>query len=415
MHKPVLTIFYQFNPWKTSIGGIQTLIKYFIKYAPDTFEVRLVGTEVAPTASIGQWQERTLEGRSLQFFPLLWVDDDNTRRRIPTTLKYAWALRKHNFSSDFMHFHRIEPTLATSGWSGEKALFIHNDIEQQMAGKDEKNTILWQRLPQLYFSLERFLIKQFSQIYSCNSNSSQFYKRQYPTISNRIAFFQNAVDTEIFYPLSPDQKSEQKHALCDQLNLPPETHFFLFAGRLHPQKDPVLLLQAMDALRQINPSHYQTAHLLILGEGELKTTLISEIERLNLSGHVSLLGSYPSKKLATLYQVCRAFVLSSVYEGLPLTVLEALACGAPIITTRSGETTQFLTPETGAIVESRTPTAIATALTQILETPDQFSSEACVHIAQAFSAKSVIQNVYSEMLDRWHRRETAEKTASWQS
>jgi hypothetical protein len=42
--KPILTIFFQFNPWKTSLGGIQTIIRSFIKYAPDTFDIRLVGT-----------------------------------------------------------------------------------------------------------------------------------------------------------------------------------------------------------------------------------------------------------------------------------------------------------------------------------------------------------------------------------
>ncbi|NEO61240.1 MAG: glycosyltransferase family 1 protein, partial [Moorea sp. SIO4G2] len=42
MQKLILTIFYQFNPWHSSIGGIQTVIRSFIKYAPSEFEVRLV-------------------------------------------------------------------------------------------------------------------------------------------------------------------------------------------------------------------------------------------------------------------------------------------------------------------------------------------------------------------------------------
>ena len=57
MRKPVLTIFYQYNPWHSSIGGIQTLISSFIKYAPDEFEIRLVGVGDRLTKKIGVWQQ----------------------------------------------------------------------------------------------------------------------------------------------------------------------------------------------------------------------------------------------------------------------------------------------------------------------------------------------------------------------
>jgi hypothetical protein len=53
MEKPVLTIFYQYNPWHATIGGIQTVISLFIKYAPNEFEVRLVGTGNDPSQPIG--------------------------------------------------------------------------------------------------------------------------------------------------------------------------------------------------------------------------------------------------------------------------------------------------------------------------------------------------------------------------
>ena len=46
-HNPSLTIFYQFNPWNSTIGGIQTVIRSFIKYAPDDFDLQLVGTGAA--------------------------------------------------------------------------------------------------------------------------------------------------------------------------------------------------------------------------------------------------------------------------------------------------------------------------------------------------------------------------------
>jgi len=135
MQKPVLTIFYQFNPWDTTIGGIQTVISLFIKYAPNDFEVRLVGTGNDPTQPVGKWKEAEFAGKAIRFLPLFTLQNDNVRNRIPTTLKYTAALLGRCFASDFMHFHRLEPTLATLPWSGDKTLFIHNDIYKQMESK----------------------------------------------------------------------------------------------------------------------------------------------------------------------------------------------------------------------------------------------------------------------------------------
>jgi len=77
MRKPVLTIFYQFNPWSPTIGGIQTIIRTFIKYAPSEFEVRLVGTEDEPQLPIGNWRSGEIAGREIQFLALFRLKNDN--------------------------------------------------------------------------------------------------------------------------------------------------------------------------------------------------------------------------------------------------------------------------------------------------------------------------------------------------
>ena len=396
MRKPVLTIFYQFNPWNTTIGGIQTIIINFIKYAPPEFDVRLVGTGVDPKEPLGQWQETELAGRKLSFLPLILVENDDVRGLIPTTLRYTGALLKRNFASDFMHFHRIEPTLVTFKWKGDKTLVIHNDIEEQMSGSGgDKGSILWRYLPSVYFRLEKILVGQFAEILSCNSNSCQFYRDRYPEIADRITFYQNTVDPEIFYPLPSEQRATARQAFAKERNLPEDTRFLLFAGRLHPQKDPVLLIQTVAALK--DPS----VHLFMAGDGELLPAVQAEIERLGLSKQVTLLGTLGGEQLAEFYRICHSFVLSSVYEGLPLTVLEALACGAPVVTTDCGETPNLLTPESGVVAKERTGDAIATSLKQILDAPEAYPAEACIKVAQPSRADKVIARIYSQMLERW--------------
>ncbi len=397
MRKPVLTIFYQFNPWYSSIGGIQTVIRTFIKYAPDEFEVRLVGTG-EPKSPLGVWQDAELAGRAIQFMPLFALQDDNVRRLVPTTIKYTTALLGRCFSSDFLHFHRLEPSLAALNWSGDKTLFIHNDIEKQMSAATANNGILWQRFPAAYFAIESLLVKQFTQIFSCNTSSAKFYQQRYPSLAQRVAFLKNAVDDQMFYPLEQHEREEQRKALARQLKLPEHTRFILFAGRLHPQKNPVLLIRSVAALNDPD------IHLLMAGEGELADDVRAEIQRLGLSERVTMLGSVVQEKLVDLHRVSSVFVLTSVYEGLPITVLEALSCGTPVVTTNCGETPNLLSTESGIVCKDDTPEAIADALSQVLLHPDCYSSESCVRTVQPYSARTVVRDVYDQMLHRWQQR-----------
>jgi glycosyltransferase involved in cell wall biosynthesis len=114
-----------------------------------------------------------------------------------------------------------------------------------------------------------------------------------------------------------------------------------------------------------------------------------------------MLGSIDQASLANLHRLCSIFVLSSAYEGLPLVVLEALACGTPVVTTRCGETPNLLADDSGVVCEERTPTAIASAMRRVLFNPDDYPSEACVQTAKPYGARHVISDVYSEMLKRW--------------
>ncbi|KYC39311.1 glycoside hydrolase [Scytonema hofmannii PCC 7110] len=398
MRKPVLTIFYQFNPWNTTIGGIQTLIKTFIKYAPSEFEVRLVGTGDYRAKPVGVWQQAEFAGKEISFLPLFTLQNDNVRNLIPTTLKYTAALLGKRFESDFMHFHRIEPTLATFYWTGEKTLFIHNDIRTQMQASGDKKAILWRRFPVAYFALENILVRQFDQILSCNTDATKLYKQRYPNLQDRVKYIKNSFDSEIFYPLTGEQRQAERRELVSQLGLAEETRFVLFAGRLHPQKDPILLVRAIAALNDPN------VHLLIAGDGELAAEIRAELVRLGLSSQVTMLGAVTQKEIARLHRICNVFVLSSEYEGLPLVVLEALASGTPVVTTQCGETPKLLGAKSGVVCSERTPTCIAEAIRKVLIQPEDYPTDACVRAAQPYAARTVIRDVYSDMFSRWEQK-----------
>jgi glycosyltransferase involved in cell wall biosynthesis len=395
LKKPVLTIFYQFNPWHSTIGGIQTLIRNFIKYAPDEFEVRLVGTGVDD--AVLKWQKTEFAGRKIDFLPLLNLQNDNIRSLIPTTVKYTTALMKCNFASDFMHFHRLEPTFASKSWQGEKTLFVHNDIQTQILGQG-RNTIGWRRFPSAYFAMERYLLPQFQQVLSCNSDAVGFYQERYPELKERIDYVKNTYDDGVFSALSREERNANRCELAGKLKLPETTRFILFAGRLHPQKDPLLLVRSFAALNEPD------VHLLIVGEGELATDIKTEISGLGQTQRITMLGSLNMREVAKLHRLSSVCVLTSRYEGLPLVVLEALASGTPVVTANCGETPKFLTPQNGIVCSQSTPETIASALAEILRSPEKYPATACVETASSYAASKVVGDIFQQMFDRWELR-----------
>ena len=413
LNAPRLSIFFQLDPFNPTIGGIQTCIKYIIKYAPSTLRIQLVGiiqgretnSSLAAESAIGKWQTAQLYGREFDFLPLLKVVDDNVRQRVPTTLKYAWALRKYlrqqTIPSEIYQFHRIEPTIFTRslGNNSTKLLYIHNDIHQEIKGKKTQGGILWKRIPWAYFALERYLVGQFDRILSCNSQSAQLYQQQYPTIANRVSYLPNTYDDELFYPLNASEKNQARKRLAQTLNLSEDTRFILFAGRLHPQKRPDLLIQAMAALPKLPFS----PHLLIVGKGELEPVVCAEIKRLGIASQVTLLGSMPQSKLADLYRLSDLFVLTSAYEGLARGSLEALACGTPVVTTPAGETPNFLTADSGIVCNEQSiakmPDAIARAWHRVLQNPSAYPASACTRVAAPYSAKHVVSTLYGGLVE----------------
>lgn len=406
MNRPVLTIFYQFDPWNSSIGGIQTVIKYFLKYASEEFRVRVVGTG-QPGDKIGCWQIKEYAGKPVQFMPLIELANDNVRHLIPTTLKYTTALLGRNFASDFMHFYRLEYALASLRWSGEKTLSIQNDTRKQMDSDTCNDAILWQKFPQAYFALENLLMRQFDRVYSCHTDSVEFYQQQYPGIEDRFEHLKNTVDLELFYPLQPNAKEAKRQALARSLQLPLETRFALCVNRLHPQKDPLLLIRAFAELKQPD------VHLLIAGDGELREVVAAEIAKLGLNGRVTLLGLVSPQEVAELYRLSSVFIVSSAYEGVPIVALEALACGVPVVGTECGEIPLIVTPESGVVCRNRKPQTMADALIEVLDNPEAYPVEACVRAARPYSAKTVVSQVYQTMKATWEDRKLISNTPEY--
>jgi glycosyltransferase involved in cell wall biosynthesis len=149
----------------------------------------------------------------------------------------------------------------------------------------------------------------------------------------------------------------------------PDT-FILFLGTLEPRKNVDGLIRAYARWRQLDP----TAPPLIVagGKGWYYTKVFQLVEALELTGAVHFPGYVPQSELPQWFNAASLFVYPSHFEGFGLPVLEAMACGTPVITS----TVSSLPEVTGAdgaavLVDPTQPDMLAQAMAQLLSQPDR--------------------------------------------
>ena len=131
--------------------------------------------------------------------------------------------------------------------------------------------------------------------------------------------------------------------------------------RLSEQKGITYLLQAMPAL----VAEFPSIILLIAGSGPLEETLKSEAEQLGVNNNVHFLG--PRLDLNEIIRLFDVYVLPSLWEGLPMVLLEAMAAGLPIVATDvGGVATAVHDGQNGLLVTARNPDLLASSLIRLL-------------------------------------------------
>lgn len=151
-----------------------------------------------------------------------------------------------------------------------------------------------------------------SRIFSLNQTQKEEIAKLYGIPLDRITVIGGGFDTEIFNPID----REEFHQV-------PE---LIYAGKLSHAKGLLPLLDAYEEIIKDTPIKLSLAGT---GTGSEAAEIIARAESLG----VMLLGSVTQHKLADIFRASDLFVLPSYYEGLPLVLLEALACGLPAVTT----------------------------------------------------------------------------------
>ncbi|MBB3277271.1 MULTISPECIES: glycosyltransferase [unclassified Pseudoxanthomonas] len=179
-------------------------------------------------------------------------------------------------------------------------------------------------------------------------------ERDYGAHPDRIRAIPNGCDASIFHPAD---RAEARRAL----DLPADAEVVTYVGRLVPEKGLRELLAAAGALRASRPR----LQLVLVGEGPMH----GELAALAAAGElpVRFAGTRPPAEVARWMCASDLVTLPSYSEGHPNVLVEALACGRPVVATPVGGIPEVVDAASGVLVPARDPAALAEGLREALE------------------------------------------------
>jgi glycosyltransferase involved in cell wall biosynthesis len=212
--------------------------------------------------------------------------------------------------------------------------------------------------------------------------------------SSKIMTIYNGIDEGIF------KKRSEARDLRQKLRISPDTPAIGIIGRLDPIKNHRCLIRAMKRVVECFPGSV----LLIAGDGPFRDELNLYVKRLKLGRNVFFLGT--RSDVPDLLTIMDVFVLCSFSEGMPMTLLEAMATGKPIVATSIGGIPEVIEDgENGLLVESDDHESLAGAIVDLLGNHDKakrIGSAARLSYENNFTLDSMVnkyEQVYTSLYE----------------
>jgi glycosyltransferase involved in cell wall biosynthesis len=208
----------------------------------------------------------------------------------------------------------------------------------------------------------------------------------------KIRVIPNAVDRELFHP---GDRQQARRAV----GVEGHTQLVVCVAMLVEGKGQHLLVEAMARLRPTHPG----LRLALVGgrahEPHYPELLERRIKQLGLTGVIHLAGSQPPERVATWLQAANVFALPTYDEGCCNAVLEALACGVPVVTTPAGDNALLVDPPSrGLIVPVGDAVGLADALERALAT--NWDREAIAQFGAEYTWDAVAQHTAAFFRER---------------
>ena len=167
--------------------------------------------------------------------------------------------------------------------------------------------------------------------------------------SKKIVLVNNGIDLDVFQNFNKKRKKQ-----------------IIAVGSLKHEKGYKYLIEAFSEMlnTNINLIDYK---LIIIGEGLLRNDLEKQIISVNMQNNISLIGQKDRSEVIELYNESELFVLSSISEGFPKVILEAMACGCKIVATNVGSISKILDKTDFEIIEPKDTTQLKEAIFKTIQ------------------------------------------------
>jgi phosphatidylinositol alpha-1,6-mannosyltransferase len=216
-----------------------------------------------------------------------------------------------------------------------------------------------------YTFLVRRVLRHAEFIIANSFNTASILRNEWDLPDERVRVLHPGVDTLRFVPAATDNKLRAHLGWGDR-------PVILTVARLQKRKGHDHLIAALETVRKALP----TVLYAIVGDGEERTSLQTQVETAGLTGHVQFLGEVDDADLIRCYQQCDLFVLPNRQvgkdiEGFGMVLLEAQACGKAVVAGTSGGTAETMQiPETGRVVDCEVASSLAGVVVELLGNRD---------------------------------------------
>jgi glycosyltransferase involved in cell wall biosynthesis len=231
---------------------------------------------------------------------------------------------------------------------------------------------------------------------NCQAIANTLVERQ-GLPARKMCVIPNGIDLARLPPFDPDRRAARVAAGFDAAR-----RLVAQVGRLAEQKDYPTYLQAAARLAPVFPD----VDFLVVGEGGLRDQLVALAASLGIADRVRFTGL--RHDVPALLAGVDVLALTSLYEGLPNVVIEAMATGAVAVTTDVGGCRELIVDgETGVLVPPRRPDAVADAIAALLRDParaERLRLAARRRIEQEFSLEAMVRRTTAVYLDRLRAR-----------
>lgn len=371
------------------MGGMLSFLRDIIPYLSRYFEIELWGVNTNKKES-----EKITIGNN--DFKIYYFSHINTSKKkiLPKLIKVVLDIYKHkNFilgrGYDILYFHGIPLELAfLKNRTPSIVTHVHGITNPFSVQKGLKSNKIFQIL---YEKVRKKVIDESHLVFLAADTPA--YKRFLSMFKgkNNIVKIHNFANPKIFYKKS-------KETIRKKLAIDKFTKIIIFTGRLSYHKDPCL---ALTTFKIFSENLDEKALFFIVGDGPLLAKCKSIAAELGLRGKVYFWGKQPRENLAELLSTSDVYLYSSFNNGVPISLIEALMCGLPVVTPDiSGIHDAVIDGETGFIASSRDPYELATLLKKALNNAEQMG-EKCIKKASEFTPENAAQKITKEINRLW--------------